>query len=180
MNNAAVNTTKTMLTVRLHAVECMQESCTQEQSALLVAAISPENFQPLHEFLQFHGDTLMGNIENSMGNLQDIFVTALHKQMLTYDIAADVRFVLYLSEQGQLLVEGSGVLCDAVQKALDAKPVLSAVFTQIRARAVILQSLEKIQSGLNICHNSNSYDAQNLFAAYKICIKGHLSHFYLQ
>lgn len=169
-----------MLNVRLHAAECLQESGAQEQSALHALEVPLETLQPLYEFLQSHGDILTENIENSMEKLQDIFIAALHKQLLAYDIPADARFVLHLSEQGQLLVEGSGLLIDAVQKALDAKPALSAVFAQIRARAVILLSLEKIQSGLNICYNSGSYDGQELSATYKICIKGHLSHFYLQ
>lgn len=180
MNNAAINDIKNMLNVRMYDEELAQESSSQAAHSVLAAELSMENLKPLHDFIRAHGINVSESIENTMENLQDIFVTALHEHLQLCNIATDVRFVLSLSEHGQLLVEGGAALPETLQKALDDKPALSTLFHQIRARALILQGIEDIQSGLNACLKPTSQNTHNLLAVYKICIKGPLSHFYLQ
>lgn len=169
-----------MLNVRMYGDELAQASRSQAAHSALAAELSMVNLKPLQDFIHAHGLFVSEAIESAMENLQDIFVAALHEHLQHCGISADTRFVLSLSECGQLIAEGSPALTDALQKALDDKPALSTLFQQIRARAVILQGIEDIQSGLNACREPAGQDANKLFAVYKICLKGPLSHFYLQ
>lgn len=180
MNNAAINDIKNMLNVRMYGDELAQESRSQAARSVLAADMPMENLKPLQDFIREHGIHLSGSIESTMENLQDIFVAALHEHLQEAGISADIRFVLNLSENGQLFVEGNTAMAEALQKMLDDTPSLSILFQQIRARAVILQGIEDIQSGLDVCFEPSSQGANSLFAVYKICIKGPLSHFYLQ
>lgn len=169
-----------MLNVRVYGEEPGHECCSPRGHSAEGVKLSPENLTPLYDFLLMHGIRLSESIENTMENLQNVFVEALHEQLQLCDIAHDTRFVLCLSEEGQLTVEGKGAATLPLQHAIDAKPSLSVLFAQIRARAVLLQGIEDIQSGLNACLDRGGHDAQASCAVYKICIKGPLSHFYLQ
>lgn len=169
-----------MLNVRMYGDELAPASRSHAAHSALAAEWSVENLKPLQDFIREHGLHVSEAIEGAMENLQDLFVTALHEHLQHCGISADTRFVLSLSEYGQLVVEGSPTLTSTLQKALDDKPSLSTLFQQIRARAVILQGIEDIQSGLNVCNDLSDQETSNLFAVYKICIKGPLSHFYLQ
>lgn len=169
-----------MLNVRVYGEEPGYDCCSPNGHPAEAAKLFPENLKPLHDFLLMHGIRLSESIENTMENLQNVFVEALHEQLELCDMAHDTRFVLSLSDEGQLLVEGNGATTLPLQHAIDAKPSLSVLFAQIRARAVLLQGIEDIQSGLNVCLDHSKQDTQTSCAVYKICIKGPLSHFYLQ
>lgn len=178
VNNAAINTIHTMLRVRVHAEE--QTSCLQATSSVLAAESAVDVLKVLHELVDVHGQNIRDVLEKTMENLQDILVTAIQDILAACEVSPDIRVVLRLSLQGQLSMEGEGPIPAMVQNSLDANPLLTSLFNQIQARAMILRALDDVKAGLDVCLELQEDESYERAPVYKLCIKGTLSHFYIQ
>lgn len=178
VNNAAINTIHTMLRVRLHADE--QSSCLQATSSTLAAEAAANTLKALHDVVGAHGQNIRDVLEKTMENLQDIFVVGVQDTLASCGVSADERIVMRLSPEGQLCVEGEGAVAQVVQSSLDANPLLNSIFCQIQARAMILQALDDVKVGLDVCLDLGGQELLSQAVVYKMCLKGTLSHFYMQ
>lgn len=179
MDNAVINNIKNMLNVRISADTQDSAACFELANPPIASETTAENLKPLHEFIRTHGEDISEIIEKKMEFLQENFVQILHDQLEKGRISLDMRLVLTLSPQGYLIIEGEGDFADAVQEILSLNPVLSILFAQIRARAVMLQGLEHLQSGLGVSLAPQGGEEEPILPQYKMCLKGTLSHFYL-
>lgn len=178
VNNAAINTIHSMLRVRMHAEE--QTSCLQATDSALAAESAQDVLKVLHELVETQGQNVCEALERTMENLQDLLVQSVQDTLASCEISPNERLVLRLSAQGDLMLEGEGPVVKMVQNSLDASPLLTSLFRQIQARAMILQALDDIKAGLEVCFDQHAGDLYSRAPVYKMCIKGTLSHFYLQ
>lgn len=178
VNNAAITTMHTMLRVRLHADE--QTSCLQTAGSTLAAEAAANTLKVLHDVVGDHRQNVRDVLEKTMENLQDILVVGVRDTLAACGVSADERIVIRLSPEGQLCVEGEGGVAQSVQNSLDANPLLNSIFCQIQARAMILQALDNVKVGLDVCLELGGQELLSQTVVYKMCIKGTLSHFYMQ
>jgi hypothetical protein len=141
------------------------------------ATFSPE----LASFLRYveeHGYELSQNLASSIDQLQELFLGAVHQAFQLAGVTVDSRMFISLNRQGKLHIETA---CDAheqITELLSSSKVLPALLKLISVQSAILDGIRNLR---RVSEAQDSGDSDKLFQvqqAYRVCLKGQLSHFY--
>jgi hypothetical protein len=83
-----------------------------------------------------------------------------------------------LNRQGKLQIETACAEQKQIEELLSASRALPALFKQISAQSAILDGIRNLRL---VSEAQDSGDSEKLFQvqqAYRVCLKGQLSHFY--
>ena len=141
------------------------------------AALSPE----LVAFLQYveeDGERASQELAAAIDQLQELFLGAVHQAFQLAGVTVDSRMCISLTRQGKLHIETACAEQERIEELLSSSAVLPELLKLAGVQSAILDSINKLRL---VAEAQNSGDVEKLFQlqqAYRVCLKGQLSHFY--
>jgi len=147
----------------------------------LAASSSDTLSSGLASFLQYveeHGQSVSQDLAAGIDHLQELFLGALHQTFQLAGLTVDTRMIISLNQQGKLHIESAGAEQALIEEFLSSSRALPALFKLLSVHSAILDGIRNLRL---VGGSQNSGDGEKfseIQQAYRVCLKGQLSHFY--
>jgi hypothetical protein len=139
--------------------------------------LSPE----LAAFLQYveeHGDEVSQELAAGIDQLQELFLGAVHQAFQLAGVTVDSRVSISLNRHGKLQIETVGAEQEQIEELLSSSGVLPELLELACVQNALLDAIGNLRLAAEVQNGGNAEKLSELRQAYRVCLKGQLSHFY--
>ncbi|MBO4313169.1 MAG: hypothetical protein J5838_02645 [Desulfovibrio sp.] len=172
MNNTGQNQLGHM--VNLHTSTYEDGTLTAEDFSTPVP-ISPEGKAVLRS-LENDGQNLLHDLEEQIESSQEKFIALLRNNLRKNAVKLEDRLHLYLSSDGQLVVEGNDNDAERVHDIIAKKPILQSRFKELARLALLSHGID-VACQAHKAMKTPPDDEGIMFSRFHAYLKGQLSHF---
>ena len=172
---------ETMLSIR--HIDPQNDMNSVENAAVCALAEASPKALPVElvnflEYVASYGDELSTTLAASMEQLQDIFLRTLHQSFKFADIELDSRLILSLNHEGKIVFESTNALREELAELLASSAALPALLKILGVQSALLRTIGDLQIITKAIENTDNDKILECQQAYRVCLKGSLSHFY--
>ena len=180
MNNHAENLQ------RMLCIQPIRPSSTigniENDAIQALAASSSDTLSPeLASFLRYveeHGQKVSQELADGIDHLQELFLGAVHQAFQLAGVTVDYRMIISLNRQGKLHIETTDAEQEQIEALLVSSKALPVLLKLVSVQSAILDGIRNLRL---VAGSQNSGDGEKLSQvqqAYRVCLKGQLSHFF--
>lgn len=160
--------------VNLHTSTYEDGTLTAEDFSTPVP-ISPEGKAVLRS-LENDGQNLLHDLEEQIESSQEKFIALLRNNLRKNAVKLEDRLHLYLSSDGQLVVEGNDNDAERVHDIIAKKPILQSRFKELARLALLSHGID-VACQAHKAMKTPPDDEGIMFSRFHAYLKGQLSHF---
>jgi hypothetical protein len=160
-----------------NTIDNIENDAIQALAASGSATLPPE----LAAFLQDveeHGKRVSQELADGIDQLQELFLGAVHQAFQLAGITVDSRMIISLNRQGQLHIETCRAEHEQIGELLSSSQALPALLKLISVHSAILDGIRNLRLVAGAQSSGDGEKLSSLQQAYRVCMKGQLSHFY--
>jgi hypothetical protein len=179
--NSPADTLQSMLCIQpirqQSDIDKIENDTSQALAASGAAALSPE----LDAFLQYveeHGGKVSQELAACIDQLQELFLGAVHQAFQLAGVTVDSRVCISLTRLGKLHIETSCAEQEQFEELLSASKALPALLKLASVQSAILEAIGNLRMVAEAQNSDDGAKLSQLHQAYRVCLKGQLSHFY--
>jgi len=146
-------------------------------AASSVDTLSPE-LAPFLQYVEEHGQRVSQELAAGIDHLQELFLGAVHQAFQLAGLSVDSRMIISLNRQGRLHIETAGAEHAQIEELLSSSRALPAVLKLLSVHSAILDGIRNLRLVAGSQNNGDGEKLSQLQQAYRVCLKGQLSHFY--
>ena len=154
----------------------------EHDAMLALAASNSSTLSPeLIAFLRYveeHGRQASLELAGSIDQLQELFLSVVHQALQLAGVTVDSRMIISLNRQGKLHIETTDAEQEQIEALLVSSKALPVLLKLVSVQSAILDGIRNLRL---VAGSQNSGDGEKLSQvqqAYRVCLKGQLSHFY--
>ena len=179
--NIPVKDLEGMLSIK--QLEPQSDLASIENAAICaLAATGPKSLSPeltsFFDHVTACGNGLAAELADNMEELQGIFLGTLHQSLQLAGLKLDSRLVLSLNREGKLVFEGPSPLREELAEVLASSTTLPALLGLLGVQHALLRTLGDLRVITEARQNAGGGKILEMQQAYRVCLKGSLSHFY--
>ena len=160
--------------VNLHTSTYEDGTLTAEDFSTPVP-ISPEGKAVLRS-LENDGQNLLHDLEEQIESSHEKFIALLRNNLRKNAVKLEDRLHLYLSSDGQLVVEGNDNDAERVHDIIAKKPILQSRFKELARLALLSHGID-VACQAHKAMKTPPDDEGIMFSRFHAYLKGQLSHF---
>ncbi len=126
------------------------------------------------------GRGLVEALELRLEAMQEAFMMQLQSCMKDQLLELDDRLLLYLSHNGDLVVESKDQDAEKMCRIIAEHPALQKYFHTMAKVALLAHGLSVASHAQCALKTKTEDEAGAVFSRYRMCLKGSLSHFYVR
>jgi len=180
MNSPAADL-QSMLCIQPIRPQCNMGSIENDAFQALVASGSDTLSPELAGFLRYveeYGYRVSQDFAANIDRLQELFLGAVHQALQLAGVTVDSRMIISLNRQGQLHIETVCAEQERIEELLSSSKALSAMLKLLSVQNAILDGITNLRLIAGAQESGDSEKLSQVQQAYRVCLKGQLSHFY--
>lgn len=171
-----------MIHLRKGATSLAPSPSSADLDRLPPSSLDDVTARRVKDFL-LEGAQLVPELEEHLDVLQEAFVSLMERQFDQEKFTPANRLHIFLSAEGNLVVEGADDDAEKVCAIFSREPQLLQRFKELAKLALLTHGLSVAQCAqAEIEGGGDAFDAEaaSLLGRYHMCLKGALSHFYVR
>jgi len=147
----------------------------------LAASSSSSSSPELAAFLQFveeHGHRVAQDFAANIDQLQELFLGAVHQVFQLAGVTVDARMIISLNRQGKLHIESACAEQKQIEELFASSRALPALLKLLSIQSAILDGITSLHLIAGAQEHGDNEKLSQIQQAYRVCLKGQLSHFY--
>ncbi|HEU6438492.1 MAG TPA: hypothetical protein VE028_13665 [Nitratidesulfovibrio sp.] len=152
-----------------------------------LSALSPKLRSTLEDISE-RGGNVLETLEQNVADLQEGFLDTLSDQLASAGVSLDEKLTLSMGDEGTLTVQGDHPDKARIEQALADAPELSSAFGEVASQSEIIRDIRNLRRVVTARVGAAAYDAvdaatsesgpNGTTTAYRVSLKGAMSHFY--
>ena len=164
--------------IRPHSTIDTIENDTTQALATSSSAASPQELAAFLQYVEEHGHTVSQNLASSIDQLQELFLGAVHQAFQLAGVTVDSRMIISLNRQGKLHIETACAEQEQVEELLASSKALPALLKLLSVQSALLEGITHLRRIAGAQESGDNQKLSQIQQAYRVCLKGQLSHFY--